>query len=292
MIRLILTVMTFANIFPVMAEGEFYTLQIPVPTPKQEEFIVHKDLAYLDDGDQRTRADIYLPVEENKDNPAVIFVHGGPIPEDFPMARDWKMFQSYGSLVTGAGLAGVVFNHRFNHLNDLEKATKDISATINFVRKNADKYTIDKNNICLWFFSGGGSFVPHFISEKPKWLKCMVMYYQTIGADVWVSWDEKVSDSQRTSLDPIPLLEVKSDWSPAFFIAEAGLDNAELNAGIRKFALSAIENGWKVEYLNHPTGPHGFDIHSNDKRAREIIFRTISFLNEQLDSEQPKNLKQ
>ncbi len=275
-------IMTLCVIFPAIAEDEFFNLPIVVPTPEASEFKVHKDLVYLDTNDDRTRADIYLPNDTDKKHSAIIFVHGGPIPKDLPMAKDWKVFQSYGSLVTSVGLAGVVFNHRFNSLNDLQKATRDITATVNFVRKNAEKYSIDKDDICLWFFSGGGSFVPHFLSERPEWLKCMVLYYTTMGSEVWESWGKNISDVRQTSLDPIPFLKSKSDWAPAFFIAESGKDDTELNAGLQHFFLTAIRNGWKAEYWNHPTAPHGFDVEQNDKRSRAIILRTLDFLSEQL----------
>lgn len=264
------------------AKDEFFTRPIVVPTPRPSEFKVRRDLVYLDTAEGRTLADIFLPSSSDKKQAAVIFVHGGPIPKNLPTAKNWQFFQSYGSLVTSAGLAGVVFNHRFNSLNDLQTATSDIKAAVDFVRANSEKYSIDKDRICLWFFSGGGSFVAPFLSERPNWLKCMVIYYGVLGPEVWENTGEKVSDTQRTGLDPFPLLESKSDWDPAFFIAEAGEDDAALNAGLQRFFQTAIKNGWKIEYWNHPTGPHGFDLDKDDQRSRDIILRTVDFLRVQL----------
>lgn len=265
------------------AEDDFFSRSIVVPTPGPGEFRVYRDLVYLDTEGGRNQADIFLPPDSDGKHGAVIFVHGGPIPKDLPAAKDWQFFQSYGSLVTGAGLAGVVFNHRFDSLNDSQTAAGDIKALVEFVRQNAEKYAIDKDSICLWFYSGGGSFVTPFLSARPEWLKCMVIYYAILGPAVWKELGEDLPVAQQTGLDPFPLLESKSSWDPAFLIAEAGGDNAVLNAGMRRFSREAIENGWKTEYLNHPTGPHGFDLDKDDQRSRDIILRTLDFIGEQLD---------
>ncbi len=277
------TIIALCFISTAKPEDEFFTRPIVVSTPNPGEFKTHKNLVYLDTAEGRTLADIFLPTGSDKKQAAVIFVHGGPIPKNLPAAKDWQFFQSYGYLVASAGLAGVVFNHRFNSLNDLQTANGDIRAAVEFVRANSEKYSIDKDRICLWFFSGAGSFVAPFLSERPKWLKCMAIYYAILGPEVWENTGEKVPDAQRVGLDPFPLLESKSDWDPAFFIAEAGKDNAALNAGLQQFAQTALINGWKLEYWNHPTGPHGFDLEKDDQRSREIILRTINFLQVQLD---------
>ncbi len=146
-------IMTLCFIFPVKAEDEFYTLPIVVPTPKTGEFKVHRDLVYLDTTEARTRADIFLPSGADKKHAAIIFVHGGPIPKDLPAAKDWQMFQSYGSLVTSAGLAGVVFNHRFNSLNPTFRSREFIKnkyckrkITTRIVNRSQDNWSIDQNH--------------------------------------------------------------------------------------------------------------------------------------------------
>lgn len=265
------------------AEEDFFTRSIVVPTPGPGDYNVYRNLIYLDTDEGRNRADIFLPSDSNRKHAAIIFVHGGPIPKALPAAKDWQFFQSYGSLATSAGFAGVVFNHRFDSLNDLQTAAGDIRALVEFVRQNAEKYTIDKDRICLWFYSGGGSFVAPFLSARPEWLKCMAIYYAILGPDVWKDLGEDLPVAQQAGLDPFPFLESKSSWDPAFLIAEAGEDNAVLNAGMRRFSRVAIENAWKTEYLNHPTGPHGFDLDKDDQRSRDIILRTLDFIGEQLD---------
>jgi hypothetical protein len=65
---------------------------------------------------------------------------------------------------------------------------------------------------------------------------------------------------------------------PPMFIARAGLDDASLNAGLDRFVQLALKNNVTIEVLNHATGHHGFDIEDDNTRSREILKRTIAFL--------------
>jgi hypothetical protein len=62
------------------------------------------------------------------------------------------------------------------------------------------------------------------------------------------------------------------------FIARAGLDEASLNAGLDRFVQLPLKNNVSIEVLNHATGHHGFDIEDDNTRSREILKRTIAFL--------------
>lgn len=268
-----------------MAQEDILLKPVVVPVPGSGEYKVHRNIKYRDTASGRTLADIFVPDAEGAVHPAVIFIHGGPIPDKSVSAKDWGIYQSYGPLVTGAGLAGIVFNHRFNGLNDFKTPADDIRALVDFIRANAEKYSIDKDRICLWFFSGGGSFIGRFLSEQPEWLKCIVIYYGVVDHTAWKEMTgAELTQSQQADLNPVPVLESKPDRDPAFFIAEAGKDSPMINAGLKRFTEAAVKNGWKVEFWNHPEGPHTFDVLKDDKRSHEIILRTIDFLKTQLNN--------
>src|SRR5205823_799431 len=49
----------------------------------------------------------YLPAHRQP-GPAVVFVHGGPLPPDQrPTPRDWPVYRAYGSLAASRGAVGV-----------------------------------------------------------------------------------------------------------------------------------------------------------------------------------------
>jgi hypothetical protein len=54
--------------------------------------------------------------------PAVILVHGRPIPSQ-ARPKDWAVFVSYGELLAASGLIAVTFNHRFSDGSQLEAAS-------------------------------------------------------------------------------------------------------------------------------------------------------------------------
>src|SRR5690348_890205 len=62
--------------------------------------------------ERRGTVDLYLP-DATQPQPAIVFVHGGPLPEPVrPRPRDWPVYQAYGSMAAAAGLVGVTVDHR------------------------------------------------------------------------------------------------------------------------------------------------------------------------------------
>ena len=101
---------------------------------------------------------IYAPADLSGASraPAVLFVHGGPIPSDFMPPTQWGVFVSYGELAAASGLVGVTFNHRLFALTDYERSQADVAAAIDYVRNHAAELNVDADRIALWYFSGGG----------------------------------------------------------------------------------------------------------------------------------------
>lgn len=269
--------------FSCAAHAQFENLKKPivVPVPAESEYTTHRNLVYSNADSERNRADIFLPSDTGTTHPAVIFVHGGPVPPTIPLApKDWGIFQSYGKLAAANALSGVVFNHRLDSTTHFQTAADDVKALVDFVRSNAGEYGIDKDRVCLWFFSGGGSQVAPFLAERPEWLKCIAIYYAVVDPAAW----QAMGISLPKALDPFGPLQEKTEWDPAFFVAEAGKDSAPINEGLQRFVKTANENGWKLEYWNHPNGEHSFDARNDDARSRAIILRTMDFLNEHLSA--------
>jgi hypothetical protein len=73
-------------------------------------------------------------------------------------------------------------------------------------------------------------------------------------------------------------LKLKGQAVPPLFVARAGLDNPTLNSALDRFAQEAITRNVTIEFSNHASGEHGFDILNDDDRTREIIRRTIEFI--------------
>lgn len=244
-----------------------------LPTPSDSQYTVERNVVYRDSEEGRTLADVFLPSDSDGKHPLSIFVHGGG------GSKDLGQMQSFAAHAAAKGMAAMAFTYR---LDSLQLAASDTQAAVDFIRNAADEYSIDKDRICLWFFSTGGNFLAPFLAEQPEWLKCTVLYYGAMGPDVFRAMGAQVSEADGSGLEPLPLLANSSDWKPAMFIAEAGTDHEALNAALRHFAQSAASEGWPVEYWNHPAGPHAFDILQDDQRSRAIIQRSLDFAKDNL----------
>ena len=189
--------------------------------------------------------------------PAVIFVHGGPIPADFTPPTQWGAFVSYGELAAASGLVGVTFNHRLFALADFDKSQADVAAAIDYVRSHATELNVDADRIALWYFSGGGLLMTPMLLDRPDYVRCMLAFY--------------------AYLQPVEMQVRSKGAGLPIFIARAGLDQRMINETIDSFVQEALAGNAMLEVMNHPAGRHGFDVLDDDERSREIIARAVAF---------------
>lgn len=215
---------------------------------------VQRDIVYRRDGDAELRMNVYAPARLSGEEraPAVLFVHGGPIPADMTPPTQWGVFVSYGQIMAASGLVGVTFNHRLHGLMDYARAQSDVAAAIEYVRSHAAEINVDPDKIALWFFSGGGPLMSTFLRDRPAYVRCVLAFY------AYLDVREKAGD--------LPI-----------FIARAGLDQPMINNTIDQFVQEALAGNASLELMNHAAGRHGFDIVDDDDRSREIIARAVAF---------------
>src|SRR4051812_48764757 len=78
--------------------------------------------------------DLYLP-DAAGPRPAIVFVHGGPIPAALrPTPRDWGVYRGYGSLAASGGLVGVTVDHRLHSPMAYADAAEDVTAAVELAR--------------------------------------------------------------------------------------------------------------------------------------------------------------
>jgi len=68
-------------------------------------------------------------------------------------------------------------------------------------------------------------------------------------------------------------------------IARAGADATPgVNASIDRFARYAATRGLDVQVVDHPTGPHAFDVLEDSDTSRAVIRRVVDFLRNRLST--------
>jgi acetyl esterase/lipase len=261
-------------------------MRVVLRVPGMEQVAVRRDVVYKTIGDARLAADVYSPPGAPKDKPlpAVILIHGGPIPASMvPTPKDWGGFQSLGQLLGASGFVAVTFNHRFHGPSMLVEAAGDVRDLIRHVRENAQVYGIDSTRLALWAFSGGGPFLSSALREGPEPVKALVAYYAALDLQerppgVAPGSANDLTDETRRAYSPVYHVATGGRPVPPIFVARAALDHPFLNASIDRFVAKALERNVAIEVMNHEAGRHGFDILDDVDRSREILERTLQFL--------------
>ena len=262
---------------------EMTRLRVVYTLPGMEQSVVQKDVVYRKIGEAPLKMDVYAPfdLKEGERRPAVVFVHGGPVPA-LGSTKDWGVFVSYGQLAAASGFVGVTFNHRFHAPEAAPDADADVAEVVAYLRKNASDLGIDRDRIALWAFSGGGPFLARWIADPPPYVRALVSYYAVLDIRTPPPGrPAKLTSEARARLSPVARL-MESTRPVPMLIARAGQDDKSLNATVDAFLLEALKLNLPVELLTHPEGRHGFDILDDDARSREIISRTFAFIDAQM----------
>lgn len=207
--------------------------------------------------------DLYLPDGTPGPRPAVVFVHGGPLPADTrPTPRDWPVYRGYGSAVAARGVVGVTVDHRLHTPADYPQAAADVAAAVEEVR--ADQ-RVDPDRIALWFFSGGGLLLADWLRTPPEWLRCVAASYPLLA--------------------PLPGWEVDPRFRPAEAVASAadlpivltrvGRERPPLAATVEAFTEAAGGCGAKLEIIDVPGGQHAFDMLDHTDESRQAVTRAL-----------------
>ncbi|MFI1753092.1 alpha/beta hydrolase [Streptomyces sp. NPDC020571] len=210
--------------------------------------------------------DLYLPDAEEP-RPAVVFVHGGPVPADArPTPRDWPGLTGYARCVAGGGAVGVLLDHRLHDLGDYERAAADVAAAVELARADP---RVDGDRIALWFFSGGGLIAADWLDAPPAWLRCLAATYPVLAP--LPNWG--LSETRL-----LPARAVANAGDLPVVLTRVGREMPELAATVEEFLASAKDCGADVEVIDVPHGHHGFetvDVTDESRTAVRHALRTV-----------------
>ncbi len=114
---------------------------------------VIKDIAYVPDGHERQKLDLYLPATEpDAPLPLIVWVHGGAwlggSKDNCPAVKFVRQ-----------GYAVASVNYRLSQHAIFPAQIQDCQAAIRWLRAHADEYRIDPNRFGAWGASAGGHLV-------------------------------------------------------------------------------------------------------------------------------------
>jgi acetyl esterase/lipase len=257
---------------------EIARMRIVHTVPGMDRVAVRKDRTYRTAAGVALKMDVYSPEAAAGRTPAVVLVHGGPIPAGTNI-KEMGVFVSTGQLLGAHGFTAVAFNHRWWGPRQLGDAADDVGALVARVREEAEDLGVDPDRLALWVYSGGGPLLSRWLAERPAFLRCAVAYYAALDLQVQPEGvPDELGDETRREHSPLRHLAPGERPVPPLLIARAGQDHPWLNGSIDRFVQEALRQNASFDLLNHARGRHGFDILDDDARSREILRRTVDFL--------------
>ncbi len=120
--------------------------------PKVPEGVtVHRDIAYVTDGHERQKLDLYIP-DTGENLPLIIWIHGGAW-----LGGNKERYAPMEYLKSG--YAGASINYRLSQHAIFPAQIEDVKAAVRWIRANAKTYRLDPNRFAAWGSSAGGHLV-------------------------------------------------------------------------------------------------------------------------------------
>jgi acetyl esterase/lipase len=113
---------------------------------------VQRDLAYVPDGHERQKLDLYLPKQAGKPLPVIVWIHGGA----------WKAGSKENNPLlayAGKGYAVASINYRLSQHALFPAQIEDCKSAIRWLRAQAKTYNLDPEKIGVAGSSAGGHLV-------------------------------------------------------------------------------------------------------------------------------------
>lgn len=230
------------------------------------------------DVERSGRVDLYAP-DGDGPFPAVVFVHGGPIPPDMqPTPREWPIFRGYGSLLASRGVFAGVVDHRLHVITgpegplfDHATASKDVATAVETVRQDP---RVDADRIVLWYFSGGGLLSADPLRERPQWLRGVALTYPVLAPLPGWPIDPRFSPVSAIRDPGLPV--------PPVVLTRVGLENPDIAATVADFLTAATDCGVSVDIVDVPNGHHSFDLLDHTDESRRAVETAVGRVQELL----------
>ncbi|MFF2159811.1 alpha/beta hydrolase [Streptomyces sp. NPDC058175] len=209
------------------------------------------------------RVDLHLP-DADGPRPAVVFVHGGPVPAGArPTPRDWPAFVGYAQYVANLGAVGVTVDHRLHELTAYGRAAEDIAGAIELVRADP---RVDGGRVALWFVSAGGLLAADWLAAPPSWLRCVAASYPILAP--LPGWG--LADTRFR-----PATAVRGAGRLPIVLTRVGLERPEIAVTVEEFVSAAEDCGAALEVIDVPLGHHGFETIDPTDASRDAVDRAV-----------------
>ena len=221
--------------------------------------------------------DLYLPATRTAQKlPIALLLHGG-LPDFIPIRpTQWRMFRDWGIALAQSGAGAVMFNHSLGWPEHRVNETMiEIEAVIDWLHASAAIEQFDVSRLRVIAYSGGGLLIPELVRRSEAHIRGYALLYPLLGRDA----DESNSAETVAKLrfkDALPLL---AERGTPLLIVRGGADEIPQLLPVLDAAIAeALRLDARLELINLPGAPHGFDVLHADDGIRRAIERTIEFV--------------
>jgi len=257
----------------------------------------YRTYTYKEVGSKVLKLDIWYPNHIKRVYPLIFFAHGGGWVSGF---RNQPNNVSWCKFLASKGFAAVSIDYRFGMRNSMENILTDYTDALDFVKNNAEKLRIDKNDIVLMGLSAGGHLALLYASYhtfmnhemKMRGIKGVSVYYPPSDLrDIFGKEQKSLFARFATiaTLKGIPANKPSrySYYSPIEWISERMIPTLVVH-GKKDMVVpyrSSINLVSKLKsksipsrLLLHKRGGHGFETHLKDFRTIRILEETVRFM--------------
>lgn len=255
-------------------ENDLRSMPVVYELPGMDQVEVHNDLVYKTVEDKPLYANIYAP-------PASARAPGTLLPAVVFVGRQQAMYDCWGRLVAASGLMAVTFDFtpigNFARLREPEQDMLDLLA---YLRGQSELLGIDVNRLGIWACSSQPPIGWHMaLRGAPAFVRCLVCYYGALNLEhLLTETDPPEVWALLREYSPVKYLGLHPEMLPPMLIVRAGRDHPRLNQSIDTFVAEALRQNAPIEVINYPEGRHAFDALDDTARTRQIIQRTLAFL--------------
>ena len=252
---------------------------------------------YKEVGNTVLKMDIYYPNQTKQAYPLIFFAHGGGWISGF---RNQPNNVSWCKFLASKGFATASIDYRLAVRNDMEIILTDYADALDFVKNNAERLRINKDDIVLMGLSAGGhlallyaSFYTYMNHEtRMKGIKGVTVYYCPSDLRGMFGKEQKSLIARFATMATLKGIPDKkpgpySYYSPIEWISERMIPTlvvhgkkdmvvpytSSLNL-IRKLKAKNIP----CKLLLHKEGGHSFETRLKDFQTIRILEETVRFM--------------
>ena len=262
--------------------SDLFTRRVCLQLDGMDAITVRRDVAF-GPTDRRLRSDLYYPPDKPGDGrwPAAIIVAGYPgTMEPRATTMTYKEIGWTVSMCQLIALSGIVAIAYATH----REPVADLRALFEHIDVSAEPLRIDAARIGVIAASGNAPTALTTIMQDASRPPACAVFSQGCLLDLDGATD--VADAAqrfgfanpgagRTVADlrrDVPLL-----------VTRGGRDEfSAVNASIDRFIRQGLIENLPITLVNHPEGPHAFDLFDDSRTSRDIVRQTLRFLRQHL----------